>query len=129
MSARPLFLGGQRRADFASTEGHTEPAVVTVPGVRVLGDDGSRLDLHRVTAANDWLSDDELADLTDEQREEARRAETRERLRMFRAEAETTHRQWMLWAAALAAAIVGSAIVPEHWGAGWHVGALLDLLP
>ena len=127
MSARPNFL--RAYPSWSETTGHTEPAVAEIPGVRVLSDGADRLDLHRVTAANDWLSDDELAELTDEQREEARRAETRERLRQFREEADTSHREWLLWAAALAVGVIGAAFFPEHWGAGWHVGALLELLP
>ena len=114
MSARPHWLRGYMPRDFGPTEGRTQPAV-TVPGVHVL-------------PADEWLSDDELARLTAEEREEARRAEIRARCDEVREEMRISRREWAIWAAFFVAGLCAFAWLPDA-GYGWHLAALSLLAP
>jgi hypothetical protein len=95
-------------ADFGPTEGRTLPAV-TVPGVHVL-------------PADEWLSDDDLAQLTAEELEEARREVVRARLAAVQREWKISRREWLLYIVALVSTVALAAWLPEPWaGYGWHL--------
>lgn len=115
---RPLFFSHGRRAsvvDFSVTTGHTEPAARPVPGVHVL-------------PAQEWLSDDDLARLTAEEREEARREVVRARLAAVQADWKFSRREWAIYLVALVAGLCAVAWLPNP-GFGWHFAALGLLAP
>ena len=109
---RPLFFSHGRRAmptDFGPTAGHTLPAV-TVPGVHVL-------------PAQEWLTDADLARLTAEEIDEARREVVRARLAEVQRQWRISRRELVLYVVAFVSTIALAAWLPEPWasfGYGWR---------